>query len=98
MKHPPFFKSLDKYIHGNNDEDLPIYPGSIQNGKPKEFRVKKGFKRRPYKKKDQKISLKEKKTIKKKKLYSQNSVLNESPISLTGTVVKFYALNTFTGG
>jgi len=79
------FNSLDKYIHGNNDEDLPIYPGSIQNGKPKEFRVKKGFKKGPYKKKDPRISLKEKKTIKKKKLYSQNSVLNESPIGLTDT-------------
>merc|ERR1711962_1729310 len=63
-------------------------PCKKQNPKNKESGVKKGCKRGPYKKKNSKIPptpgilIEKTKPTKKKKLYTQKSVLNESPIGL----------------
>ena len=70
-------------------------PYKKQNPKTKESGVKKGCKRGPYKKKNSKIPqtpgilIEKTKPTKKKKLYTQKSVLNESPTGFTGSVVKF---------
>merc|ERR1711962_1763335 len=64
-------------------------PCKKQNPKTKESVVKKGCKRGPYKKKNSKIPptpgilIQKTKPTKKKKLYTQKSVLDESPTGLT---------------
>ena len=70
-------------------------PRKKQDPKTKESGVNKGCKRGPYKKKNSKIPptpgilIEKTKPTKKKKLYVQKSVLNESPIGLTSMVMKF---------
>ena len=74
-------------------------PCKKQNPKTKESGVKKGCKRGPYKKKNSKIPptpgilIEKTKPTKKKKLYTQKSVLNESPIGLTSMAMKFPVKN-----